>query len=387
MRAAKAILNAFMLCIGVMPIFFAADRAAAGPALLFEPATGKVLYAEDQDNLWFPASLTKIMTSYVTFSAIKQGKLHLDDKVSCSLVATLQPPSKVGLPVGGELTVDLALQAVIVKSANDVTVMLAEAVAGSETAFVALMNDTARKLGMTRTNFVNTNGLPDPGQYTTARDLARLARAVVSEFPEYAHYWSAPEVRIGKKRLGTHNALLRTFPGADGLKTGFTCDSGFNVVASATRDGRRLMAVVLGENSGNERAIRAASLLEHGFLNYGWKELFNTTTLDNLSADPAAKELTSVRDSVVSWDCGNGRRRANAMVARNKALKAKVSAAKVKKKADPEAAKDQAPALKGTNGAALAPAAKPQAAQPNRASARAAEAATNSVPRVNLNAQ
>jgi len=136
----------------------AATPAAAGPALLFEPANGKVLYFEEPDSLWHPASLTKIMTAYLTFEAIKEGKLRLEDKIPCSLVATLQPPSKVGLPVGGELTVEQALQAIIIKSANDVTVMLAEAVAGSETAFVKKMNETARRLGMSRTNFVNTNG-------------------------------------------------------------------------------------------------------------------------------------------------------------------------------------------------------------------------------------
>ncbi|MEQ1719335.1 MAG: D-alanyl-D-alanine carboxypeptidase, partial [Hyphomicrobium sp.] len=266
--------------------------------------------------------------------------------------------------------------------------MLAEAVAGSETNFVVLMNQTAQKLGMTRTNFVNTNGLPDPGQYTTARDLAKLARAVVLQYPEYAHYWSLPEVRIGKRRLGSHNALLKTFPGADGLKTGFTCDSGFNVVASATRDGHKLMAVVLGESSGNERAIRAASLLEHGFINYGWKDLFNQTSIDTLAADPGAKSLVSVRDTVVAWDCGNGRRRAraNTVAARNKALQAKVSAAKAKggakKKGEAQDArpplKDQA--LKGTQTLpekaprAKAASAAPASAAPAPAAAPAAAA-------------
>ncbi len=361
MHSAKAYFRAALSALAIVTgATHTAQPAAAGPALLFEPSNGKVLYAEDQDNLWYPASLTKIMTAYVTFNAIKAGKIKLQDKVACSLVATLQPPSKVGLPVGGELTVELALQAVIVKSANDVTVMLAEAVAGSETNFVLLMNETAKKLGMSRTSFVNTNGLPDANQYTTARDLARLARAVITEYPEYAYYWSMPEVRIGKRRLGSHNALLKTFPGADGLKTGFTCDSGFNVVASATRDGRKLMAVVLGESSGNERAIRAASLLEHGFQSYGWKDLFNTTTLDSLSADPGAKPLVSVRDTVISWDCGNGRRRPN-IAKRNKDLKAKVAAAKnkagAKKKGEVQEAR---PALKGTE---VTPAAMPSKAE------------------------
>lgn len=341
MRAAKACIHALLLCLMVLAATgWTSQRAEAGPALLFEVANGKVLYAEDQDDLWFPASLTKIMTAYVTFNAIKAGKLKLDDKIACSLVATLQPPSKVGLPVGGELTVDVALQAVIVKSANDVTVMLAEAVAGSEASFIEMMNATATKLGMTRTHFANTNGLPDTNQYTTARDLARLSRAVVAEYPEYAHYWSAPALRIGNRRLGSHNALLKTFPGADGLKTGFTCDSGYNVVASATRDGRKLMAVVLGEASGDERAVRAASLLEHGFQTYGWKELFNTNNLDTLPADPAAKPLTSVRTSVVAWSCGN--HPVQAKSAKRK-KSAKIAKAKAKKTED-----DAVEELKGT---------------------------------------
>ncbi|HMN39012.1 MAG TPA: D-alanyl-D-alanine carboxypeptidase family protein [Hyphomicrobium sp.] len=352
MRAAQACIHASLLCLTVVFALGGPQAARATPALLFEVDNGKVLYAEDQDDLWFPASLTKIMTAYVAFSAIKAGKLNLDGKVSCSLVATLQPPSKVGLPVGGELTVDVALQAVIIKSANDVTVMLAEAVAGSETAFVEMMNTAAQKLGMTRTHFANTNGLPDPNQYTTARDLARLARAVVAEYPEYAHYWSAPALRIGNRRLGSHNALLKTFPGADGLKTGFTCDSGYNVIASATREGRKLMAVVLGESSGDERAIRAASLLEHGFQTYGWKELFNSTDLDTLPADTSAKPLTSVRDSVVAWSCGHHPHRTA-----NGRKPSKAAKSKAKRKID---AADE---LKGT--IKPHPAEKAAAAQPS----------------------
>jgi D-alanyl-D-alanine carboxypeptidase len=282
--------------------------AAASPALLFEPSTGKVLYSEDIDDIWHPASLTKLMTAYVTFEAIKEGKIHLDDKIPCSLVATLQPPSKVGLKVGDTLTVEQALKAVIIKSANDVTVMLAEAVSGDEASFIDRMNATARRLGMTHTSYVNTNGLPDPGQLTSARDIAKITRAVTSEYPQYASYWAMPDMHIGRRRLGSHNALLKTFPGADGMKTGFTCDSGYNVVASATRDNHRLMAVLLGESSGNERAIRATSLLEYGFQNYDWKQLFNTTTVDSLPMDPNAKGITSVRDSVAAWGCGGHRR-------------------------------------------------------------------------------
>jgi D-alanyl-D-alanine carboxypeptidase len=338
----------FSAIAGFLLSALSVQPASAGPALLFEPSNGKLLYTEDPDAQWHPASLTKIMTAYVAFQAIKDGKLKLDQKIPCSLVATLQPPSKVGLIVGAELTVEKALQAVIIKSANDVTVMLAEAISGSETAFVAEMNATAKRLGMTRTNYVNTNGLPDPGQVTTARDLAKLSRAVVNEFPQFASYWTMTDMRIGNRRLGTHNALLKTFPGADGLKTGFTCDSGFNIVASATRDGRRLMAVVLGETSGNERAVRAASLLEHGFQTYGWKELFNQTNIDNLPMDQAAKGITNVRDSIRSGACGGGQRRnTNTVVARNKALKARVAAAKAKGKKKDDV-REARPLLKGT---------------------------------------
>ena len=158
-----------------------------------------------------------------------------------------------------------------------------------------------------------------------------------------------PDMRIGRRRLGSHNALLKTFPGADGLKTGFTCDSGYNVVASATRDGRRLMAVVLGETSGNERAIRAASLLEYGFQSYGWKELFNTTNVDNLPLDPAAKGITSVRDMVTAWECGGHRRHKAGALANRKALKAKIAASKAKTGAKKKGeTSDARPALKGT---------------------------------------
>ncbi len=247
--------------------------ASAGPTLLFDAAEGRVLYAEDPDNQWHPASLTKIMTAYIAFEAIKEGKLALDQKIPCSELANSQAPSKVGLAVGTEMTVDTALQALILKSANDVAVMLAEAISGSQDAFVDRMNGTAGKLGMTRTKFANPNGLPAPEQVTTARDLAKLTTAVVRDYPQYAHLWSAVDMRLGKRRVRTHNGLLTNYEGADGLKTGFICDSGFNVVASATRDGRKLVAVVLGEATGGERTARAANLLEYGFQTYKWKEL------------------------------------------------------------------------------------------------------------------
>jgi D-alanyl-D-alanine carboxypeptidase len=308
--------------------------AWGGPALLFDAADGKVLYAEDLDNQWHPASLTKIMTAYVTFEAIKEGKLTPATKISCSELANSQGPSKVGLPVGAEMTVETALQALIVKSANDVAVMLAEAVAGTHDAFVDRMNATAAKLGMTRTKFANANGLPDPVQVTTARDLAKLTTAAIRNYPEYAQLWSMQEVRVGKRKLHTHNGLLTNYAGADGFKTGFICDSGFNVVASATREGRKLVAVVLGEPTGYERSVRAASLLEHGFQTQEWAALFQPQTLDSMPMTEGAKGPMTMRQAVISYVCGTARRHvAKARKKKAQAIAAQKTNAKAVKKA------------------------------------------------------
>ena len=172
------------------------------------------------------------------------------------------------------MTVKKALQALILHSANDVAVMLGEAVEGTNDAFVERMNATAAKLGMTRTRFMNANGLPHEDQVTTARDLARLASAVVRDYPEHAALWSTLDVHIGKRHFGTYNGLLVNYAGADGMKTGFTRDSGYNVVASATRSRQKLIAVVLGEATGGRRTIRASTLLEHGFATSDWKNSF-----------------------------------------------------------------------------------------------------------------
>lgn len=264
--------------------------ATAGPALVIEPQSGLVLYAEDADSVWHPASLTKLMTAYLTFEALRDGKLSLEDKVTCSAHALEQPPSKIGLPIGGELTVDVALKALIVKSANDVAIMLAEKIGGTEEAFVQRMNTTAERLGMTRTRFFNANGLPHDQQVTTARDLAVLARALLKEYPQHAYLYSLPVVKFGKRLLHSHNSLLKTFEGADGMKTGFVCASGYNVVASARRGDRQIIAVVLGERSGNARAARAAALIEHGFENYMWKAMFSTP-IEQMARDAAAETV------------------------------------------------------------------------------------------------
>ena len=358
-------LAAAALLSGSLATVLSSAAVHAAPTLLFDAADGKVLYAEDADNQWHPASVTKVMTAYLVFEAVKAGKLKLDDKMTCSEKAFQQQPSKVGLPVGGELSIEKGLEALIVKSANDVAVMLAEKVGGSEEAFVQQMNEAAQRLGMTRTKFVNPNGLPAPEQVTTARDLAKLARAVVKEYPEHAKLWSMSEMRLGKIRLGSHNGLLRTFEGADGLKTGFICDSGFNVIASATRDGRRLMAVVLGSPTSRDRTARAASLLEYGFQSYAWKAAFNPQTVDTLPLPSDAKSVMSVRSTVLSFECGTMKPRAVATRrAKKKARQAKEAASEAgKDTAKDKETKSGAKPVRASNATAPADGAAPTKAQ------------------------
>jgi D-alanyl-D-alanine carboxypeptidase len=294
-KCAVAALGA--LCAGSM---LAAPRCEAGPALLFEPATGQVLYAEDADQLWYPASLTKLMTAYLVFEAVKAGTVTLETKVPLSEHARAQPATRIGLRGGIELNVDQAVRGMIMRSANDFSMALAELIGGSEEAFAGLMTATARRLGMSRTQFRNPHGLPDDDQVTTARDLAALTAALLRDFPDRAEVFSAMDLRIHKGTFHTQNDLLRTFEGADGMKTGFTCGAGYNVVASATRDGRRLVAIVLGERTRVARSERAAALLEHGFATYGWRQLGTPVALTGLTAGveqarPAPDLSASVR--------------------------------------------------------------------------------------------
>ncbi len=308
--------------------------AAAGPALLIDAVTGKVLYAENADDQWHPASLTKIMTAYLAFEALSSGKLKMDDKIVCSVLAHREPPSKIGLPIGAKISVQLGLKALIIKSANDVAIMFAEAISGTHDAFVKKMNATARRLGMSRTHFDNPNGLPSKRQITTARDLAILSQAILRDFPQYAELWNTKSFKIGRRRLRSYNGLLKTFEGADGMKTGFICDSGYNIVATATRDGHKLLAVVLGAVSLNSRRNRAATLLEHGFRTYDWKLFFNTENISTMPIDRTARGPISIRKIVRNRVCGyrgfkRKRRRRNAkVVARTKARNARLRRAR-----------------------------------------------------------
>ncbi len=281
------------------------SRAGAEALLVIEAENGKVLFAQNAGYPWYPASVTKLMTAYVTLRAVKEGRLALDTPLTVSPNAVAQSPVKMGFGVGTVVTVDNALKMLMVKSANDMAVVLAEGVAGSIENFAGEMNANARHLGMIQSSFVNPNGLPADDQVSSARDLAILARALIRELPEYDYYWHLPGIRMGKMVRRNYNTLIGRYPGADGMKTGFICASGFNLVASATRNGRRLIAVVLGAPSSAARALKAAQLLERGFnTNSGPSWLmppFGTVE----SVQPIAAAPPNLRDEM----CGGHRKR------------------------------------------------------------------------------
>lgn len=240
-----------------------------GPTITVDVESGNVLSANRPFDAWYPASTTKMMTAYVVFQAIRDGRVTLQSPVTISQNAANQPPSKAGLAVGQVLTVETALRVLMVKSANDIAVALAESVSGSEPAFISEMNRAAQALGMRRTTFTNPHGLPSRGQVTTAYDLSLLTMALLRQFPQRNDFYSMPAVTLGRAEWVNSNILLQRYRGAFGFKTGYICDSGFNLVAGARRGGRTLITVTLGARSGLERAVVTAHNLDEGFRRAG----------------------------------------------------------------------------------------------------------------------
>ncbi|MEM8876638.1 MAG: serine hydrolase [Pseudomonadota bacterium] len=248
---------------------FGVQSAKAGPAIVVDAQSGRVLFAHRAFDQWHPASITKLMTAYVAFEAIEAGRATLDSPVTISEYALSHPPSKMGFPVGTRITLWAALKIIMVKSANDVSVAIGESISGSEAAFVAEMNAAARRLGMNGTRFYNPHGLHHPQQVTTARDMAVLARALLRDHRRYNEIYALGSIKVGNRVMRTHNRLIGRYPGANGMKTGYICAGAFNLVAAANRNGRQLVAVVLGARNGGERALVAAELLDMGFRNSG----------------------------------------------------------------------------------------------------------------------
>ena len=227
---------------------FAAVPAHAGKyaSIVVDLDSHQVLHARDADETRYPASLTKVMTLYLVFDAVDSGKLKLNERMTVSKTASRQQPSKLGLKAGSTIKVEDAIRALVTKSANDVAVVFAEKLAGSEAKFVTKMNAKARELGLGKTTFKNASGLPNRAQITTARDMAKLAEAMLLDHAERYKYFSLPSFTWGRRKYENHNTLLKKVEGVDGIKTGYTNASGYNLMASANRDGHRVIAVMLG---------------------------------------------------------------------------------------------------------------------------------------------
>jgi len=267
-------------------ILAAASPAIANPRLLVDMDTGEVLYADEAGQPWHPASLTKMMSAYMAFAAIKSGRISLDSTIKVSRNAWNQAPAKSGLAIGSSITLRDALYVMIVKSANDIAVAVGEAVSGSEKDFVAEMNQMAKAMGLSATHFVDPNGLHADGQVTSARDLAMLALYIHRDYPQYLDMFSTEKVRLGKASLETNNGLLEHFQGTTGMKTGYICASGLNIVATVQRDGRNLLAVVLGGSSARERNEMAAELVLKGLAGSVSGTGQSVVALQNLDAEP-----------------------------------------------------------------------------------------------------
>jgi len=256
---------ALLACLAIVM----ANPAQANPryaAIVVDIESGEVLHAANADETRYPASLTKMMTLYMLFEQLERGELRLDSPLQVSSYAASRQASKLYVKAGSTLPVETAIQALVIRSANDVAVVVAEALGGSEANFGRMMTDKARQLGMPRTTFRNPHGLPDAGQTTTARDMATLSIRLMQDFPQYYHYFSQTRFTWNGNTITGHNRLLGSYPGADGMKTGFIRASGFNVATSAVRDGRRLVSVVMGGFTAASRDTHMADLLDRGFV-------------------------------------------------------------------------------------------------------------------------
>ena len=258
----RAILLLMLLCgLGS----FANTAHAGYAAIVVDGSTGQVLQQVNADQRDYPASLTKMMTLYLTFQGLKSGKLRLDQPMPVSAWAAGKSPTKLGLRAGQTISVQDCILGMITKSANDAATVMAEGIGGNESRFAEMMNAQAALLGMSDTHFANASGLPDPNNTSTAHDLVKLAMALYRDFPQYAHFFATQEFVFRGHIVRGHNHLMYRYPGMDGLKTGFTDASGFNLASTAVRDGHRLFAVVLGSRTAAVRDKLMAHLLDDGF--------------------------------------------------------------------------------------------------------------------------
>lgn len=272
-----------------------AVETTAKQAIVVDSDTGNVLYAKNADETVGPASMTKIMTIYLLFERLKDGRLSLESELPISEKAWKMGGSKMWVEVGKKAKVEDLIRGIVVQSGNDATIVVAEGLAGTEEAFAEEMTRKARSLGMNNTNYVNASGWPEPDQYTTVRDLATLAMATIRDFPEFYHYYSEKEFTYSKIKQGNRNPLLYKNIGADGLKTGHTEETGYGLVGSAIRDGRRIVMVAHGMGSMRERGEQAERLISWAFREWGQYSLFESgETVGNVPVWMGAVETVPV---------------------------------------------------------------------------------------------
>ncbi len=265
-RLARILL--MVIAMTVPGLSLQAAHAEKYAAIVVDADSGEVLHERFADDPRYPASLTKVMTLYLLFDAIDAGEIALTDTMKVSRTAAGQPPSNLRLKTTDRISVEDAIAALTTKSANDVAVVIAERLAGSEARFARAMTKKAQELGLYNTTFKNASGLPDAAQVSTARDLAILAAALIANHDEYYHYFGTQKFSWGGLTYRTHNDLLKTVEGVDGIKTGYTRASGFNLMTSATRDGRRVIAVMLGGTTAKSRNAHVTDLVEAAFATF-----------------------------------------------------------------------------------------------------------------------
>lgn len=294
--------SSFLMALSLVVIFHgpaeARSRKASSPpppqaSIIIDAESGEVVHSRNADTITHPASLTKMMTLYMLFDQISAGRMRMDQRMAVSEHASAQAPSKLGLQPGQTIRVEDAILALVTKSANDVAVVVAEAIGGSESAFGVLMTQRARGLGMRSTVFRNASGLPDPDQITTARDMATLGRSLWRNHPRFYHYFSTREFDWNGDTITTHNRLMLRYNGADGIKTGYIRASGFNLVSSAERDGRRLIGAVMGGRSAASRDRRMEALLDAAFDS---REAPDDDEVEVAAAPPAKAERSAAKD-------------------------------------------------------------------------------------------
>ena len=305
----------FNICTGLKYIFAAcllscalvSGAHASVSSIIIDAETGDVLSSSNADSLRYPASLTKLMTLYITFNALDKGLIKFEDKLPVSRNAANRSPSKLGLKKGETITVRDAVLALIVKSANDCATVLAEGLGYSEENFAKTMTEVAQELGMKNTTFKNASGLPNRAQKTTARDMALLGAAMYHHFPEYYKLFATKKFTYNGRTYYTHNHLLKSFEGADGMKTGFTNAAGYNIVTSAERDGHRVIAVTMGHNTIRQRDTKVASLMKKGLQKLAMSDHIEAPNLyanadTHTYGEPSLIEAATVPDEAPASD-------------------------------------------------------------------------------------